>query len=159
MFVWFVNVNINRYCRIVNFLTTQLFFEGYIYRATGHATDEQMGFFDGVGSVLRFQIPKFDPCLLYPYDTLILAHIIVLLLYHFDTLSPHTVTPQRKEGDHTQTKGNILQGGRLFALNYPPHINPPNIPRHNFPINRYFFQNIIGQKKTPFLSIFIVLYL
>jgi hypothetical protein len=68
-------------------------------------------------------------------------------------------TTKKKRGRPHTSQTKFCTGGRLFALNYPPHIDRPKIPRHNFAIYRYFFRHITGQKKTPFLSIFIVLYL
>jgi hypothetical protein len=71
----------------------------------------------------------------------------------------HTVhaTKERRRPRTNGTK--FCAGGCLFNGNYPPYIDRPKIPRHNFAIYRYIFRHITGQKKTPNLSIFIVLYL
>lgn len=113
------------------FSSVELFAEGYIYHTTTRHTIRQTQFFEGVGSVLRFQIPKFaHSCTLYPFDTLHLLRI-TFILYHFDTLyflsrlTVGKVTPPADKLDKT------LQGADLFRGNYPPHILRPNKPRHN----------------------------
>jgi hypothetical protein len=133
--------------------------EGYIYYTTGHNTNRQTQFSNGVGCSLHFQFPKFASCILYPFGTLIFCNSIALLLYLFDTLPFIQSTPQKKRGRPHTNQTKFCTGGRLFIGNYPPYIIPPKIPRHNFAIYRYIFRHITGQNKTPFLSIFIVLYL
>lgn len=131
------------------FSSVELFAEGYIYHTTTHHTIRQTQFFEGVGSVLRFQIPKFaHSCTLYPFDTLDLLHI-VFLLYHFDTLyflsrlTVGKVTPPADKLDKT------LQGAGLFAPNYPPHIYRPNKPRHNRTNIRAIFLAYYRTKQNP----------
>lgn len=85
-----------------------------------------------------------------------MLHYHCIILVHYLSCSPRH---KRKEDDHTQTKQSFARAGDCLPWIIRPKITRITYPAAIHTIYRYIFRHITVQKKTPFLPIFIVLYL